>query len=164
MLNAEGVSKVHNVSEHSDEDKPSTSKCGLCEYTSDDSTDFDVHVKSNHEFRCGTCSYKFKSEKKLKDHMCRVNILNPEFGQYYMKNWILADGCTRVFSKTLGEEVLFLHSQQCIKKLKSCPDLLSYYDIDMVNMDGKIWHAAVNNFISEGKVNWHELGRNFNIR
>ena len=126
MLNAEGGSKVHNVSEHSGEDKPSTSKCGLCEYTSDNSTDFDVHVTSNHELLCETCSSNFKSEKKLKEHMCRINILNLEFGQYYMKNWILADGCTRVFSKTLGEEVLFLHSQQCIKKLKSCLDLLSY--------------------------------------
>ena len=117
--------------------------CGLCDFVSDDETDIYVHVTSNHKFRCNTCNSEFKSEKKIKEHTCRIYIENPEFGEYYMKNWIIANSCARIFSKSLSRDILFLHTEQCIEKVKSCPDLLVYYDKDMVNYDGAIWHAPI---------------------
>ena len=84
-------------------------------------------------------------------------------GDSYIKNWIVFNGCTRVFSKSLEEEIVFLHSQQCIDHVKSCSDLLPYYDSEMVNYDGKIWHASVDEFISDGIINWEQLRRNFSI-
>ena len=81
-----------------------------------------------------------------------------------MKNWILANSCSRIFKKSINGEMIFLHTQHCIDKVKSCPDLLPYYEVEMVNYDGAIWHTPIKDFIIDGEISWKELGRNFNIR
>ena len=95
--------------------------------------------------------------------MCRIHITNPACGDSYTKNWIIYNGCTRVFSTFLENEIVFLHCRQCIDGVNSCSDLLPDYDSEMVNSDGEIWHAAVVDFISDGKINWEELRANFGI-
>ena len=129
---------------HSDESLPTTSKCGTCDFVSDDETDINLHRIFHNNLTCDTCNLAFESERKLSNHMCRINITNPACGDSYMKNWIISNGCTRVFSTSLQTEIVFLHSQQCIDGVKSCPDILPDYDSDMVNYDGEVWHASVN--------------------
>ena len=82
---------------HQDETVPSTSKCGSCDFESDDEKNINMHVKSKHEFSCEICELTFQSEEKLKTHMCRLIVTNPTCGDYYTKNWILVNGCTRIF-------------------------------------------------------------------
>ena len=40
---------------------------------------------------------------------------------------------------------------------KRCPDMISYYDWEMINYDGVIFHAALKDYFSEGSINWPEL-------
>ena len=54
--------------EHSDEDKPSTSKCGKCEYESEDESDIEMHMKSTHDFNCDLCSLQTDTKNKLETH------------------------------------------------------------------------------------------------
>ena len=68
---------------HPDETLPSTSKCGSCDFESDDEENLNVHVKSKHEFSCEICELTFKYEEKLKTHMCRLTVANPTCGDYY---------------------------------------------------------------------------------
>ena len=65
----EEVRKV-NVpeSKHSDEDKPTTSKCGECLYESDEESDMKLHIKTNHEFTCNICGFAFQTQMDLKTH------------------------------------------------------------------------------------------------
>ena len=82
-----------------------------------------------------------------------------------MKNWIIFEGCTRIFSTSLEREIVYLHSKQCIN-VKWCPDMLPYWDTDMVNYDGNIdmWHAPLKEKISEGKISWEKLRSHFGIK
>ena len=106
------------------EDIPSTSKCGSCEFVSDEDNDIKMHMTYSHTFFCNTCKLEFESQKKLESHMCRIHITNPACGDSYTKNWIISRGCTRVFSTFLKKEIVFLHCQQCIDGVNSCSDLM----------------------------------------
>ena len=146
--------------DNSDDNVPSTSKCGKCEFDSGDEGDLNQHIESvhviscdlcdfktdrdteaekhklsNHSFLCKNCNLTFNSENKLSEHMCRIPILNPTSGDSYMKNYTIFEGCTRIFSTNLQREIVYLHSEQCIN-VKWCPDMLPYWDSDMVNFDG----------------------------
>ena len=101
-------------------------------------------------------------EEKLQTHMCRLTVTNPTCGDYYTKNWILVNGCTRIFSSSKKQEVLFLHSKMCLENKNSCPDLPSYYDL--VNFDGTSFHAFLDTFYSRGKIAWQDLHGDYNIR
>ena len=80
-----------------------------------------------------------------------------------LANTIMVDkDCTRIFSTNLQREIVYLHSEKCIN-VKRCPDMFPYWDSEMVNFDGAIWHAPLNNFFSEGKINWTSLRSHFGI-
>ena len=189
VANPEKSFIVDDKTEHSDENLPSTSSCGKCDYTSDDEEvlnqhiqsvhvilcdlcDFetdsnaklDEHKLSVHTFPCKNCNLNFKSERKLSEHMCRIHILNPVCGDLYMKNYIIFEECTRIFSTRLEREIVYLHSNQCIN-IKWCPDMLPYWESDTVNYDGNmdIWHAPLNEFFSEGQIIWKKLRSHFGI-
>ena len=93
---------------HGTGDAPTTSKCGSCEYESDDENDLYKHVKSNHGFVCKVCNLIYKNEVKFQTHVCRVTIINPTYGDYYTKNWIVSRSCARIFSSSQKQEVAFL--------------------------------------------------------
>ena len=152
----------HKGKFHGEEDVPSTSKCGSCDFESVSKNDIDLHMKTNHELKCELCELSFKSDKDLQAHYCRVQISNPTCGDYYTKDWILVNGCTRIFSCSRKSEVLFLHSDQCLNKKRSCPDLPGFYHL--TNYDGEYWHAPLTDFFSEGKMRWEALHGDFNIR
>ena len=143
----------HDDKTHQDESVPSTSKCGSCDFESDDEENLNVHVKSKHIFSCEICKLTFQNEKKLQTHMCRLTVTNPTCGDYYPNHWILVNGCTQIFSCSKKREVLFLHSKLCLP---------SYYD--SVNYDGLHWHAPLDTFFSRGKICWDDLHGDFDIR
>ena len=54
--------KMH-ATEYTEENAPSTSKCGKCPYESDDEQDMNIHMNQNHEkntemFSCDKCSFE----------------------------------------------------------------------------------------------------------
>ena len=188
LANSEKNVREHDKAEHSDDNLPSTSNCGKCDFNSEDEDDLNQHIKSVHVISCDLCDFEtnssteaekhnlsihnipcencnltFNSDRKLSEHMCRMHILNPTCGDAYMKNWTIFDRCTRIFSKNLEKETVYLHSEQCIN-VKRCPDMLPYWDdIDMANFDGEIWHAPLNDFFSEGKISWKSLKCHFGV-
>ena len=151
-------------------------KCGKCELDIEDESQLDMHMKPDHILSCGECDFnlrntqelkdhmdnvhsnicekcnlEFQSKKKLSDHMCRIHVLNPTCGDSYMKNLTIFESCTRIFSRSLITEVIYVHSQQCIDKMKSCSDMLASYKSDIFNYDGEIWHAPLSDFCQREK-------------
>ena len=66
-------------------------------------------MKETHEVKCEACSETFAGSKKLKNHMCKVQIEDPEYFDIYMKNWYRRGDCIPVFSKRLKKELIILH-------------------------------------------------------
>jgi hypothetical protein len=60
--------------------------------------------------------------------------------------------------------LVFLHSEECIMDTNRCPDMIRYYDREMINYDGFIFHAALNHYFSDGSINWPEFNGRFGIR
>ena len=54
--------------------------------------------------------FKFDIQKRgeITTHMCRITIINPTYGDYYTKNWIVSKSCARIFSSSQKQEVAFL--------------------------------------------------------
>ena len=59
LIKSDSVSQKHDGSDHEEEENsiPTTSKCGKCEYESDDECEMKKHLKSIHDFKCGECDY-----------------------------------------------------------------------------------------------------------
>ena len=53
----------HEDKTHQDETVPSTSKCGSCDFESDDEKNINMHVKSKHEFSCEICELNFRVKR-----------------------------------------------------------------------------------------------------
>ena len=50
-------------------DVPTTSKCGECDYNSQDEGDMEKHMQSSHDFKCKVCSIVFSTEVLLSEHV-----------------------------------------------------------------------------------------------
>ena len=78
ITNPENIDKNESLmKENIDENVPSKSKCGRCDYESDDEGDLRAHMESDHEdeiFKCETCGLVCKTEEKLEKHMCRIEV------------------------------------------------------------------------------------------
>ena len=57
------------ASVNTDEDLPSTSKCGKCDYESESETDMESHFETNHELTCNTCDFTCCSKQLLENHI-----------------------------------------------------------------------------------------------
>ena len=71
------------------------------------------------------------------------------------------NGCTRLFSKSKGIEVAFLHSKQCLEKVSSCSDLYKGYEEP--TFDGEYWHLPLNDYFLNGNIKWKELDGDYPI-
>ena len=87
--------------------------------------------------------------------MCRVHVKNPTCGDHYTRNYIVWKCCTVFFSKSKEQEVVYLHSEQCFDNSNRCSDLYPSYH--MTNYDGEAYHTPLNDFFSNGKIDWNAL-------
>ena len=110
--NEQGM-KMHMRKTHDIENKTCTknsTKCDDCEFNAVCESDLKIHMREKHEIECNACNEKFAGLRKLKNHMCRIHVVNPSSGDYYMKNWYLNNDCISVFSKQQQREVALIHS------------------------------------------------------
>ena len=164
VLKTKSSSQEQEFRLHEAENIPSTSKCGSCEYESDDEKDMSQHITLKHKLSCDICDLTFKSESRLTTHMCRVNVKNPTCGDYFTKKWVVAEGCMRFFSTPEEREFLILHSKQCFDNESRCCDMPKHYDNDISNYDGETWHARLEDFFFAGTISWEDLNGDFDIQ
>ena len=127
--------------------------CIFCDYKTETEDDLNTHVRSMHDEKCSSCDLAFKDKKKLKDHMCQLHIKNPTRGNCYMKNWIVANGCTQIINKATMTELAILHCDDCWRRISKCADLKHIDEHD----ENSVYHGKLNKFIRNGVVNWSEL-------
>ena len=135
--------------------------CEECYYFARNKQDLREHVELKHMKKCESCDEIFAGIGKLSKHMCRVHVINPDWGDFYMKNWYIRNECIRIFSKLKETEIGILHSESCIKS-KPCtllPSKLQEGGLRYVQEDLFV-HVAASIFISEGKVKWSNLSQN----
>ena len=145
--NVKSENDNHKDNEHADnaDDIPSTSKCGKCNYESDDELNMETHVKTNHKLKCDLCDFVaetkdkldthelfehnfpcpnclniFRTPNKYKVHICKLEVVNPSHQNLYTKNWIDGNGCNSIFCRELSQEVIILHCEKCISNRRTC--------------------------------------------
>jgi hypothetical protein len=183
----------------SDEDTPSTSKCGKCDYESDGESDMRVHMESHHETRCSICDYKClnklglenhmekkhmticvkgnesatsqlvdhfeckncnltcKTEDKLENHMCRIEVKNPSFCDFYTKNWIALNRCSYVFHRIEKVEVAVLHCKDCTENKNRCSEKFPLYLPAQEDETNGLWHLDLSKYLEDGRLYWQAI-------
>ena len=122
-----------------------------------------MHMKETHRVKCETCDEIFAGIKKLRSHLCRVQIKDPEYFDIYMKNWYRRGDCIPVFSKRLKKELIILHSENCWEGENFCSDIPENFDttVQSVLDENEIIHTAAmrkNGAVrKDGSICWLEL-------
>lgn len=175
---SQNILHKHETIEHTDEDKPSTSKCGKCEYESEDESDIEMHMKSSHEFNCNLCNFQtdmkdkfdthelfehnfpcseclniFRTPIKLKDHICKLEVINPEFGSFYIKNWLDGNGCNAIYCSEQGQELAILHCQKCVSNQKKC----GWTPFTLSIKNNGVTHLELEKYAFECKMRYREI-------
>ena len=146
------VSENTKLNEELDQLTKAQFHCIFCEFKFETDEDLKKHVRSLHDEKCGRCDLAFKDKQKLKDHICKLNVRNPSQGNCYMKNWVLALGCTQIINKATMEEVAILHCEDCWRKLSPCSDLKP-----LDRQHNSVFHGKRGTFLRNGVINWSEL-------
>ena len=132
-------------------------RCEDCEFNAESESDLKIHMREKHEIECNTCNEKFAGLRKLKNHMCRIHVVNPSSGDYYMKNWYLNNDCISVFSKQQQREVALIHSIYCVEK-QHCSyfptSLKSVVENETCNV---ILDLPATIYMTDNNVNWEEV-------
>ena len=84
------------------------------------------------------CIIEFKSNRILQDHICKIEVLEPTFGELY---WIILTLMHAYLFRKFKNEVVFpqiAHTHKCKDNVIICPDMLPYFDNTMVNYNGNI--------------------------
>ena len=90
------TNSVDNLSEH--KHKQHQHKCVYCEFETQNKDTFDAHRKDNHIYSCDKCLLTLKDDWKHQIHICKVDITNPTFGDFYTKEWLDHNGCNAIYS------------------------------------------------------------------
>ena len=145
---------------HTDESAPSTSKCGICKYESDDEIEMEVHANTNHEnhgdFECKKCDVDFKSASRFQSHVCRVHVENPIYGTLYVRSWYDANGCTPIYCSQKNAEVAWLHHENCTNYENPCAAFADIEAEDDNKIEG-LEHLKLECFIENGNINWKRV-------
>ena len=146
--------------ENTDTNVPSTSKCGKCDYESDTEVDLKAHIESDHEdeilcnFECETCDLVCKTGEKLKKHLCRIEVKNPTFGDFYISNWVVTNRCNPIFHKIKNQEIAILHCKECMNNENRCSDKFPLWlPAQEDGVDGS-WHLDLLKFLKDGSIEW----------
>ena len=101
--------------------------------------------------RCNVCCLAFKTEDRLNKHICRLDVENPTYSEYYIKNWTVANGCTPLFSSTKKIEIAILHSKMCLGGKNICAKR---------TFENTVIHLESEKYLKKGKINWQALSLN----
>ena len=69
-----------------------------CEFVTQCKDTFDAHRKENHKYSCDKCLLTSKDDWTNKIHICKVDINNPTFGDFYTKEWLDHNGCNAIYN------------------------------------------------------------------
>ena len=135
----------------------STNICDECSYSYQSEPDLKSHKQSEHEHMCSFCDNTFAGLKKLNNHMCRIKVDNPTSYWFYTKDWFERDKCIRVFDNNKKEEVVIVHSENCITN-NTCLELpenfrKEHYFKDTYGM----LHLTASYYMIKNKIKWEEL-------
>ena len=131
-----------------------TVSCEECAFTSESEKGVKIHMGRMHETVCDDCKEKFAGNAKLKTHICRMHIDNPNSELLYMKNWVVRDTCIRVFSHSEQQEVALLHCKQCTGGTPCSefpPGLANRVRQDDEN---DLIHLRAENYLRSTKIDW----------
>ena len=72
-------------------------ECDQCEHKDEDEQRLKQHIKQYHEIKCDKCSETFPGLRKINNHMCRVQLKDPEYlDLHYEKCWVNKDFCSEI--------------------------------------------------------------------
>ena len=132
-------------------------QCEECDFSSVIETDLKNHMKTEHEVQCIFCNDSFAGSKKHKYHICKVHVENPTHKEYYTKDWFERNKCIRVFNNNKKEEVIILHSENCIEITK-CADLPEKIKDEKVFRDTHgLTHLHKSDCMKEKCIRWEHI-------
>ena len=97
--------------------------CVFCDFETKTAEALKQHKIQIHGVKCEFCEQTYISDHKLRTHMCRKHIPNPDYMDMYVKNWFIRNSCIPVFSKRLEKEIVLLHSEQCWEGKHFCSEI-----------------------------------------
>ena len=103
------------------------------------------------DVRCNVCGLSFKTVYRLNKHICRLDVENSKFSEYYIRNWTVAKGCTQLFSSTKKIEIAILHSKMCLGGKNICAKR---------TCENTVIHLESEKYLKKGKINWQALSLN----
>ena len=142
--------------------------CDLCDFVNSSETILKEHVKRNHEYKCEICDLVVKTKHKLNNHMCRIYLKNPEYNNFYIKNWIVNKSCSIIYSNILRNEFAVFHSDECFSmspRSSCCQDLPEefYSGASKIGSEisdyNEVMHFQLTKYIQNGEVNWPVLSK-----
>ena len=137
--------------------KPDTHNCDECDFTSESNDNLKIHTRSKHEHLCSFCNSTFEGIQRVKNHTCRIKIENPTSWWFYTKDWYERGKCVRVFDNQLKEEVVVVHSEECVDK-RSCPELPANFNIQKYFKDTQsILHLRSLDYMISNKIKWENI-------
>ena len=113
--------------------------CQQCDYKAYTEELLQKHIHQKHEPNCKFCERTFETSEELGKHTCKISITNAEFKQFYLKNWILTHGCTRIFNKHRKKEVAILHIEKCWIHVVPCRELPDWHTPDAQCMTSMVF-------------------------
>ena len=135
--------------------------CDQCDFTSVSSEGIKIHMGRVHEVICDTCHAKFGGLTKLRNHMCRIHVVNPLSEFYYMKNWYVKHECIRVFCALKKDLLSVLHSTECVHT-KHCSEFSPNLNTKNTVKDKEgLIHTYIANNMDVDTVSWDSV--NYNI-
>ena len=130
--------------------------CDECSFSYLSETELKSHMQSDHKHHCSFCNLTFDGQKKLKSHMCRINIENPTSYWFYTKDWFERDKCIRIFDNNAKEEVVIIHSEDCIKH-NTCLELPENFQKQKYFKDSCGMLHLTTHYMTENRIKWEEL-------
>ena len=110
-----------------------------------------------HLFDCKICNFTCTTEDKLKNHMCRVTVINPTFCDLYTKNWIVLNRCTPIFHRIEKIEVAILHCKDCKDNINRCSENFPLWLPAQEDKTNGVWHLELEKFLKDGRIDWQAL-------
>ena len=141
--------------------------CNSCDFVGVNKEAVTKHIENDHEFICKLCEFESKTEHKLNSHICILHLNNPSYINFYLKNWIVYNGCHSVFCNNLKKEMAILHNDPCFhidSGFASCDDLPLHHNETPLKSDKHgIVHLPLTTYITDGEVSWPELRKEIKL-